>query len=220
MRFLRTTLSLLALTLVVHVQRISAAPISDLNAAMAAAQQSVALFKESRATPIRGNPEAKITLTVFGDFDCPNTAKMYPVIQELLRRHPTTLRFIFKMLPIESHPQAFSAARRWAAVRLQAPDTTWAYFDGLFQGRLERRLGDAYYQELGQKLGIDTARLDASLISENVARLVDVDVQEAHAAGINGVPTFLLNGSVVEEGTVPIEFLDSRILELEREVRP
>ncbi len=213
-------LGLLVLTLVAHAPLVCAAPASDLGAGLAAARQSVALFKVSRAAAVRGDSRARITLTVFGDFDCPNTAKMHPVILELLRRHPTTVRLIFKTVPLRSHPQALPAARRWAAVRLQAPDKVWAYFDGLLQGRLERRLTDAYYEELGRKLGIDTARLDASLSSESVGRLIDADVQAAQAAGISAVPTFLLDGAVVEEGTVPIEFLDSRIVELEREARP
>lgn len=197
------------------VARAAAAPALDLGAAMAAARQSAAQFKEGRTRPIRGNPQAKITLTVFGDFDCPNTAKVYPVVQELLRRHPATLRLIFKLFPIKSHPQAFPAARRWAAVRMQQPDKAWAYYDGLFQGRLERRLGDAYYRELGEKLGIDVARLDAALDSAAVARMLEADFQEARAAGVDGVPTFLLNGVVVEKGSVPIEVLEPLVLELE-----
>lgn len=175
---------------------------------------------EAASSPIRGNPAAPITLTVYGDFDCPNTARMHAVIIELLQKHPSTLRLVFKVLPIPAHRFAMSAARQWAAVRLAAPDKTWPYFDGLFKGKLEKRLDASYVRQLDRQLGIDSAPLAAALQSPKIDAMVNADIGEARRLGIDSVPTFLLNGIQVESGTVPIEFLEADIAKIQGPAHP
>ena len=213
---------LLPLVLALFPALTLAAPVENIETGMVAAQHAAAQFHSNRteATPIRGNSSASITFTLVGDFDCPYTAKMYPVVQELLRRHQNTVKFVFKMLPIASHPQAFAAARRWSAVRVIAPEKVWPYFDGLFQGKINRELGEAYYERLDQELGIDHLRILSAIKSADVNGLIDADIEEVGRLGIHGVPTFLLNGVQVESGTVPIEALEDHIARLESGPHP
>ncbi len=107
------------------------------------------------------------------------------------------------------------AARHWAAVRSLAPAKTWEYFDGIFQGKLAGKLGDAYYDELSRRQELSPAVIDADLDSPTVTMIIDADNGEFDRLGVNVVPTFFLNGVLAEEGPATLEKLDSDIAKLE-----
>lgn len=180
---------------------------------------AASLLKDRSSTSllIRGNPKAKITLLEYGDFDCPYTARMHPVVIQLLKDHPDTVRLVFKMKPLLFHPEALPAALRWAAVILQAPEKGWLYFDALFEGKLAGRLGAEYYREIEQRLGIDSAALAALIASGAPAALVSRSSEEFDRRGLEGTPTFFVNDQEVPPA---YEFLDYEIRKLEETSRP
>lgn len=150
---------------------------------------------------VKGRADAPITLTVFGNFACPNTARLvhYGVLDELLRLHPETLRVEFRHFS-KPHPEGVPFALRWTAVRALAPGAVWPYFEGLFACRLASDLTPACAARLENSLGLDAHALDAAAAApQALARQADDDAQAARL-GVNATPTLLLDGALESEG--------------------
>jgi protein-disulfide isomerase len=116
------------------------------------------------------------------------------------------VRLVFKDLPLPSHDKARPAheAARCAA----EAGKFWAYHDRLFaeQPAFEREALIGYAVDLG----LDRAAFVRCLDERRFAAAVDADVAQARALGINGTPTFLVNGRTLV-GAHPIETFRSVI---------
>jgi protein-disulfide isomerase len=157
---------------------------------------------------IRGNPDAKITLIEFSDFECPFCSRFHPTMQQLLSEYGDDVRWVYKHFPLNSiHPQAQKAAEASECAWDQGGnDAFWAYGDGLFEN--QSRLGSAFFSELAGNLGLNVSQFDQCLSSGQFADKVAADYQAGLANGVNGTPGTFVNGQLVP-GAVPYEQLQS-----------
>jgi protein-disulfide isomerase len=150
------------------------------------------------AVPVDGAPargadarRAPITIVTFSDFECPFSAKAETTLHALEEAHPRDIRFVFKNLPLPFHEHARLAAR--GALAADAQGRFWEFHDRLF-ARSGTSLDRAGLLKVAADLGLDTARfgrdLDDPKIEERIAR----DEADAKALGVNGTPTFFVNG--------------------------
>ncbi len=133
----------------------------------------------------------KTNLTEYGDFECPNCLEAYPIVKRIQKKFGKSLEFVFKYFPItESHPHAFNAACAAEAAKLQGK--FWEMHDMLFenQDNLENEDLISYAEDIG--LDIDKYIKDAS--SKKVSEIVRKDFLEGAKKGVNGTPTFFING--------------------------
>lgn len=153
--------------------------------------------------PVKGRADAPMTLTLFGNFACPNTARLvrYQVAEELLRRHPTTMRLVFRHFS-KPHPEGIPAAQRWNAVRRIAPESTWAYFDGLYDCRLALDLTHSCMSRLESRLRLDSTALDAAVArySSETRAAQEADDAAAASNSVSATPTLMLDGVLLFEG--------------------
>src|SRR3954469_18254731 len=92
----------------------------------------------SRLTPsigsedhIRGNPHAPVTLTEYGDYQCPFCGEAQQIVLDLLKRLPDTVRASFRHFPLSQvHPRALLAAE--AAEAAAAQGKFWEMHDTLY----------------------------------------------------------------------------------------
>ena len=160
--------------------------------------------EEGRLTPpvgstdhVRGAPRALVTLVEYGDFECPYCGEAYPIVQELERRIGERLKIVWRNFPLaNAHPHATEAAR--AAESASEQERFWEMHDQLFenQDRLERRDLEGYAKEIGLDRGQFTADLDSRAIADRVRGHFRSGVQ----SGVNGTPTFFINGRRHEGG--------------------
>lgn len=162
-------------------------------------------------TRIRGNREAKHTLIEYSDFQCSYCARGYHTVETLRKKYGADMRFIYKHLPLNFHPQAMPAAQYMEAASLQSPEKAWQFHDKLFEN--QDKLGEAFYHETAKELGLDLERLKADLQSQAVKDKIEADVQEAKRFGFTGTPGFLINGVPVR-GAYPPEHFEQLIEKL------
>ncbi len=145
-------------------------------------------------SPIRGNPDAAITLVVFGDYQSNYTTRAQHVVNRLLAEYPDTLRYVFKHFPLVSiHPQANEAAL--AALAAEKQNKGWEMHDLLF--RHTRRLSPDLFILLAKQLELDIAQFEKDRRSFWALERLDSDEKLAVKAGVSGVPTFFLNGRLM-----------------------
>jgi diadenylate cyclase len=152
---------------------------------------------------VRRPATAPVTLVEYGDFECPYCGRMYPVVKELRERMGDRLRFVFRHFPLDSvHPHARRAAE--AAEAAAAQGRFWEMHDLLFESRDD--LDDEALRRFATRLGLDLARFEDDLAERRHAPHVREDRLDGERSGVEGTPTFFINGARYE-GSLDLEGL-------------
>jgi protein-disulfide isomerase len=143
-------------------------------------------------SPIKGNPDAAITIVAFSDFQCPFCARVNPTLKALLDKYPNDVRVVFKHYPLPFHQQARPAAKlAWAA---QQQGKFWEMHDLLFENQRDMQDMDALASRLGEQLGLNVSRLVGDMASAEAEAAVAADEALVQALDVRGTPNFLING--------------------------
>jgi len=141
---------------------------------------------------IQGPAHAAVTLVEYGDYECPYCGAAYPIVKELQARMGDRLRFVFRNFPIStSHPHAEQAAE--AAEAGAAQGRFWAMHDLLYENQTQLRDQDLH--RYAEQLGIDVERFDKDLAEHVHAPRVREDFMSGVRSGVNGTPSFYVNGA-------------------------
>ena len=141
---------------------------------------------------IQGPADAPVTLVEYGDFECPYCGAAYPIIKEVQGRLGERLRFVFRHFPITtSHPHAEQAAEAAEAAATQG--RFWPMHDLLYEH--QRRLRDQDLRAYAEQLGLNLERFDQELAEHVHAGRVHEDFLSGVRSGVNGTPTFYINGA-------------------------
>ncbi len=138
-----------------------------------------------------GPAGAPVTLVEYGDFECPYCGQAYPIVTALQERLGDRLRFVFRNFPLkESHPHAEHAAE--VAEAAGASGLFWEMHDTLYEH--QRALTDARLLEYAEAIGLDPRAVARDLESGTWADRVRQDFRGGIRSGVNGTPTFFING--------------------------
>jgi protein-disulfide isomerase len=141
---------------------------------------------------IQGPSDAAVTLVQYGDYECPYCGAAYPIIKEVQSRLGERLRFVFRNFPIAtSHPHAEQAAE--AAEAAAAQGTFWQMHDLLYEN--QKRLSDQDLRAYAERLELDIELFDKELAEHVHAERVREDFMSGVRSGVNGTPTFYINGA-------------------------
>jgi protein-disulfide isomerase len=140
---------------------------------------------------IQGPSDAPVTLVEYGDYECPFCGKAYPMIKGIQQRMGDSLCFVFRNFPIStSHPHAVRAAE--AAEAAGAQGKFWEMHDVIYEN--QQTLEDDDLRTFAEQLGLDMERFDRDMDSRRHAERVRHDFMSGVRSGVNGTPTFFLNG--------------------------
>lgn len=140
---------------------------------------------------IRGNPNAPLTLLEYGDYQCPYCGAAYPIVEQVRQHFGDRLRFAFRHFPLtQVHPDAESAAE--AAEAAGAQGKFWEMHDMLYTH--QHALDDAHRAEYAAAIGLDVGRFKLELASHAYAERVREQFLSGVRSGVNGTPTFFING--------------------------
>lgn len=153
---------------------------------------------DSRLTPpvnqhdhITGNPNAPVTLLEFGDYECPDCGRAYPIVREVRRRLGDQLRFVFRNFPLtQIHPYAFEAAE--TAESAGAQGKFWQMHDFLFEHQQEQAY--AHPVQDAQAVGLNLSKFEQDMDNNVFAQKVEQDMRSGMESGVQGTPTFFING--------------------------
>ncbi len=145
--------------------------------------------------PAKGNPNAPVTIVEFTDFQCPSCAQQHPVLEKIVSEFGDRVRLVVRDFPLSQHPNAPKAAEAAEAAREQGK--YWEYVAVLFRNQSALEVGKL--KQYATELGLDRARFDASLDSGKFAEKVQRDVLDGDKLGVNGTPTFYVNGKRISD---------------------
>ncbi len=161
-----------------------------------------------------GPADAPVTLVEYGDYQCPYCGMAYPIVKRAQRALGNELRFVFRNFPLaEAHPHARLAAQ--AAEAAGAQGKFWEMHDTLFENQDALEAEDI--MGYAESLGLDTARFARDLEAETFAKRVRDDFRSGVKSGVNGTPTFFMNGARYDGSWANVESFIGALRELARQ---
>lgn len=164
---------------------------------------------------IAGNPSGSINLVEYGDYQCPHCRKAHPIVKRLLDEF-SDVKFAFRNFPLrESHPFAMVAAQGAEAAGLQ--DKFYDMHDALFEHQDE--LSDELPVSLAEDIGLQIDQFLRQMNADRVIDKIESDVETGLRSGVNGTPTFFLNGIRVDSYDETYQSLASAVRNVTKDER-
>jgi len=169
---------------------------SDTTSSTVAGEQIVV----SATDHVRGAKDGKVTLVEFGDFQCPACGAFEPVVRQVLADNKDTLKIVYKHFPLtQIHRNALPAAKATEAAALQGK--FWEMHDKLYSkqeewsGAMNSR---DYFLTYATTIGLDTKKFLADYDNTALEEKILAEFREGVKLGIQGTPTFFVNGKQLE----------------------
>lgn len=156
-------------------------------------------------SPSEGPANAKVTVVLFSELECPFCLKAHDTWKQLRARYSGRVRFVFKHRPMEFHPQGILGAKAMAAAHVQG--RFWDFSDRAFE--LKASTFDQL-RNIALGLSLDLGRFERDLDSTAVQTQLSADADEAKRLGVKGVPSWFIDGEEVV-GAQPFEKLAEKI---------
>lgn len=159
-----------------------------------------------------GNPKAKVTLVEYGDYECPYCGEAFKLLKPLLKKHSNDLIFVFRNFPLQDmHPDAMPAALAAEAANDQGK--FWEMHDLLYEN--QDALSDSNLVGYAEKLGLNIERFNTDRNKAATQSRVETDMESGLRTGVNGTPSFYINGNKLDSYDGTYESLANAVQSLE-----
>lgn len=165
--------------------------------------------------PVRGNPNAKVTLVNYDDLQCPFCSRMHSTLmQEILPEYGDRIKIVYKDFPLSMHPWAIHSANDANCLAVENGTAYWDFADYVHAN--QKAIGssqdvpkakaelDRIALDIGKKHGADMTRLQAC-IKDQSDKPLKASMAEGEALGLNATPTLYINGQKLEGAVDPDE---------------
>ena len=149
---------------------------------------------------IEGPVNAPLTLVEYGDYQCPYCGAAYPEVKRVQKELGSELRFVFRNFPLTNiHEHAMNAAETAEAASAQGK--FWPMHDFLYEH--QATLGDpSVALGYAKKLSLDGQKLEREISQHVYQKRIKDDFMGGVRSGVNGTPTFYVNGVRHDEDAV------------------
>lgn len=177
---------------------------------------------DTAGRPVRGNKDAKVTVIVYDDYQCPYCSRLHQTVLESLKTYGDRVRFIYKDFPLDFHPWAMRAAINSQCLAAQSADAYWEFTDYVHANPtviagergtpLPKQFAalDKIAEDIGKKHSVDAPKLNACIVQQQLKDKVDASLAEAQKLGVDGTPAFFINGQK-SGGALPAEAFNAML---------
>lgn len=153
--------------------------------------------------PAKGSEDAPVHVVEFSNFPCPFCAELAGSLDRLYDEYGDQVRVEFRHFPIANQQYGHLAAR--AGYCADEQGYFWQMHDALFANAPQHDRDSLY--GYAQEIGLDEDRFSQCLDSDQARERVDEDIAAGQRLGVEGTPTFFINGQRFE-GALPFEILE------------
>ena len=137
-----------------------------------------------------GPANARVTVTEYGDFECPNSKQAAPAVKLLLKHFHDRIRFVYRHFPLEEvHPLALHAAE--AAECAGGQGKFWPMHDLLFENQLHLKLPQLH--SYAERLNLDLPRYALEMEDQMYLQRIREHMQSGSDSGVRATPAFFVN---------------------------
>ncbi|WP_421940730.1 DsbA family protein [Pedobacter sp.] len=150
---------------------------------------------------IEGPSSAPVEIVEFGDYQCPYCGQAYPIIKDIQVLFEGQIKFIFRNFPLqEIHPLAFLAAQSAEAAALQGK--FWEMHNAIYEN--QTGMSEEFFIKTATEIGLDLKQFQEDVASESVRERVEADFESGVRSGVNGTPSFYVNGQKFDGGAIDL----------------
>lgn len=148
------------------------------------------------ADRIYGNPDAKVVLVEYGDFQCPGCAGAFSKLKTLKETYKDQFAFVFRHFPLTTiHPNALAASSAAEAAGMQ--NKFWEMHDLLYMNQdswkdLKADQRGPQFESYATQIGLNIDQFNTDIASERVAKKIAYDRALGGKAGVDSTPTLFL----------------------------
>jgi protein-disulfide isomerase len=153
----------------------------------------IAVDVNTADAPVRGPKSAAVTIVEFSDFQCPYCAQAAPFLKRLVKINGGQVRWVFRSFPLAIHGDAPLA--HMAALAAGEQGKFWEMHDLVFAHPKTIKHDDL--MNFAAQLQLDVSRFQRDLTSSTLQGRLERDKAEGTSLGIEGTPTFVINGEMV-----------------------
>ena len=158
--------------------------------------------------PVRGNPNARVTLVNYDDLECPFCSRMHTTLmQEILPQYGDRIKIVYKDFPLSMHPWAIHSANNANCLAVENGTAFWEFADYVHANqkaisatqdvhRSDAEL-DRIALQIGGKNGAEMTRLQACIRTQP-DKVLKASMAEGESLGLNATPTMYINGQKLE----------------------
>ena len=154
----------------------------------------------------QGDANAPVTLVEYGDYECPYCGQAYSIVKQIEEQMGDKLRVVFRNFPLaQMHPHAQHAAL--AAEAAAEMGQFWPMHDLLYEN--QQQLSDSDLTNYADQLGLDKDKFEANINGSTASDKVQSDFESGAESGVNGTPSFFINGARFDGNWQDGELLDA-----------
>lgn len=159
------------------------------------------------ADPQKGPAEAQVTIVEFADYRCSHCAEINKTIKAIIAKYPKDVRLVWKDFPFI--PPLDSTWKAHVAARCAGKQNKfWEYHDLVFDN--QNNLSDSNLLEMAKNLNINTSLFETCVNNEETKPLVEKSFKEGQDIGIDGTPTFYINGN--KTNSISLDLIEGLIV--------
>lgn len=146
--------------------------------------------------PVRGPAGAPVTVVEYSDYTCGYCRRFFETLEKpLFQRYGSQVRLVYKNFPLTGlRSWSEDAAVAGACAFRQGNESFWALHERLFQKSERLQEGRALYGELAREAGLNLLAFTACLDERQSLPDVTRDQEEGERLGVDGTPSFFVNG--------------------------
>ncbi len=173
-------------------------------------REKLTVLENNIDDPRAGNPDARIKIVEFLDYNCMYCKSMAAVKQRVLEQHPD-IEYVFKDIPLLGEPSTLKARAALAANAI-AKDKFFAFHHKLLEAREANNIGAI--KELAATVGIDPEALEQTMQDKKWDDTIYANRALAREIGVRGTPVFIIAGEMVQgmvdENTMNLKINEAR----------
>lgn len=159
-----------------------------------------------------------VTLVEYGDFECPGCARFYPILKQVKEKYGDKITFQYRHFPLtQIHQNAMAAHRAAEAAHKQGK--FFEMHDILFEGRnswiaqsgASTAQAITVFESYAQQLGLNMEQFKQDVNSSVVNDIIQADIKAGQDLKITSTPTFVLDGTKLEDARDTIEYFTEKI---------
>jgi len=150
---------------------------------------------------VLGDPaDGRVTLVEFLDFECEACAAAFPFVEGLREIYAGKVRFVIRYFPLPGHANAVNAALAVEAAAQQGrlEDMYTILYRSQAEWGEKQESQAELFRGIAEELGFDMEAYDAAIADPATAARVELDRGDAEGLGLQGTPSFFLNGEPLE----------------------
>jgi len=164
------------------------------------ANTNLTIDSVSESDHVTGNPESKVTVIEYGDFQCPACGSYYPLFKQIKENYGDRVLFAYRHFPLKSiHRHAVISSQASEAASLQGK--FWEMHDILFERQKtwsNVRDPRSLFAEYANEIGLDVEKFEEDMNSSEIKKLVEDFYAQAIAQGLASTPSFVINGDIID----------------------